>query len=109
MEAIGRLINWNLTAVGSVLIALLIIVIRHGKLIRDLHSWHDVTDQDGVRIWYVRQKSLEEAIRSLKLTTEKQTELLGEMVSMMKSLDRDHGEMSKDLRAIHEDLRDCKD
>ena len=37
--------------------------------IKDLHDWHNVQDQDGVKVWYVR-RSLEEAIVKLSAAVE---------------------------------------
>jgi hypothetical protein len=34
------------------------------KMIEELHTWHDMRDEDGVPLWYVR-KSLEAAITTL--------------------------------------------
>lgn len=41
--------------------------------IEDLHKWHDVTDEDGVRLWYVRQ-SLEKSLVRLDTTMDKLSE-----------------------------------
>ena len=56
------------------------------RRLRELHGWHDKTDEDGVRIWYVR-RSLETAIRDLSENVKAQTELLRTMVSKMDSMD----------------------
>jgi len=34
------------------------------KQLHDLHQWHDVTDSEGVKIWYVR-RSLEQSVEKL--------------------------------------------
>ena len=47
--------------------------------IRDLWKWHNVSDNEGVKIWYVR-KSLEEAIEKLASNIEMQTEILRSMI-----------------------------
>ena len=39
------------------------------KLLQDLHKWHDVTDKDGAKIWYVRS-DLKDAIVKLTDTIE---------------------------------------
>ena len=48
---------------------------RLSRQVDDLHEWHSQTDEDGVRVWYVRQ-SLEKAIDRLARTIEAQTKLL---------------------------------
>lgn len=53
---------------------------RHGKgshierQIDDLHRWHDVSDNEGVKLWYVR-RSLEDAINKLADNVDVQTKL----------------------------------
>lgn len=61
------------------------------KKIYDLHEWHDKTDQDGVKIWYVR-KSLEDtladsakAMNILAENSELQTRLLEEIIQEQRS------------------------
>ncbi len=44
----------------------------------DLHEWHNVRDNDGVPIWYVR-RSLEEAINKLADNIAMQTQLFQQM------------------------------
>lgn len=53
------------------------------KQIHELHEWHAVTDEDGVKIWYLR-RSLENAIDKLTNNLDVQTQLLREMVLSMK-------------------------
>ena len=57
-------------------------------LCKDLHKWHDVSDSEGVKIWYVR-KSLEEAIGLLAKNLEKQTEVLQLMMNEVKDMHRE--------------------
>lgn len=51
---------------------------RMQKQIQDLYDWHNMKDDEGVMIWYVR-KSLEEAIIKLATNIEKQTDILQQM------------------------------
>ena len=46
----------------------------------ELHQWHDQTDRDGVKVWYVRQ-SLEEAISHL-------SETMTQMMLVLQKIDR---------------------
>jgi hypothetical protein len=45
----------------------------------ELHRWHDKEDDDGVKVWYVRQ-SLENAINKLAEAADAQTRLLEEVL-----------------------------
>jgi hypothetical protein len=47
----------------------------------DLHEWHNVNDQDGVKIWYVRP-SLAEAVKELSKNIAQQTQILRELARM---------------------------
>lgn len=42
------------------------------KQIRELHEWHDVKDQEGVRMWYERRT----VINRIAETQERQTQIL---------------------------------
>ena len=46
-----------------------------GRQVDDLHDWHDETDADGVKFWYVR-RSLEDALHSLSENISLETKLL---------------------------------
>lgn len=48
----------------------------------DLYRWHDVRDNEGVPIWYVR-KSLEKAINKLADNVEKQTVAIREQNTLL--------------------------
>lgn len=52
---------------------------RMARQIDDLHQWHSLTDEEGVKIWYVR-RSLEEALRELSSNIRAQTEVLQGLV-----------------------------
>lgn len=66
------------------------------RQVDELHEWHDVTDSEGVKIWYVRQ-SLEQAITSLstaitemnRLNAE-QTQVLNHLVDLTRERVRDN-------------------
>jgi len=53
----------------------------------DLYRWHDVRDDEGIPIWYVR-KSLEKAIDNLSENVAKQTVVLQEQSNLLKTLQR---------------------
>lgn len=56
--------------------------------VNELYQWHSVTDDDGVKRWYVR-RSLEEAIRELSANIRAQTEVLQELVLEQRDTRRD--------------------
>lgn len=82
------------------------------KQTKDMYEWHDKSDADGVKIWYVRQ-SLENALRDNAKATEAiarnielQTRLLEEMISNQRNLSKEQAEMMKDIRDIERALED---
>ena len=46
------------------------------QMVRDLHTWHDQRDEDGVPVWYVR-KSLERSIDNLTVAIKELAERNG--------------------------------
>lgn len=78
----------------------------------DMYDWHNKSDGDGVKVWYVRQ-SLENALRDNAKATEAiarnielQTRLLEEMIQNQRSLSKEQAEMMKDIRDIERTLDD---
>lgn len=78
----------------------------------DMYDWHNKSDADGVKVWYVRQ-SLENALRDNAKATEAiarnielQTRLLEEMIQNQRSLSKEQAEMMKDIRDIERSLDD---
>ncbi|PIR17593.1 MAG: hypothetical protein COV46_03540 [Deltaproteobacteria bacterium CG11_big_fil_rev_8_21_14_0_20_49_13] len=67
--------------------------------VEDLWNWHNVTDNDGVKIWYVR-RSLEDAIRKLSDNIDVQTKAFQEMVNEMKATRRDLSLVEQDIREL---------
>ena len=59
--------------------------------VKDLWDWHNKTDEEGVKVWYV-SRSLEKAIERLAESTETQTKVLTELVHGFKDLRRDISE-----------------
>jgi hypothetical protein len=62
------------------------------KEIKDMYDWHNKSDEDGVKIWYIR-KSLEMVLREnaqetavLARNSELQTTLLREMIEGQKTI-----------------------
>lgn len=82
------------------------------KQSEDMYEWHNKSDADGVKVWYVRQ-SLENALRDNAKATEAiarnielQTRLLEEMISNQRSLAKEQTEMMKDIRDIERTIAD---
>lgn len=69
------------------------------KQINELHEWHAVTDEDGVKIWYLR-RSLENAIEKLTNNLDIQTQLLRELVMSMKETRSDMESFVREERRI---------
>lgn len=71
------------------------------KQIHELHEWHAVTDEDGVKIWYLR-RSLENAIEKLTSNLDLQTQLLRELVMSMKETRSDVESFMREQRRNRE-------
>lgn len=69
------------------------------KQINELHEWHAVTDEDGVKIWYLR-RSLENAIEKLTNNLDIQTQLLRELVMSMKETRSDMDSFIREERRV---------
>jgi hypothetical protein len=73
---------------------------------KTMYDWHDKSDEDGVKIWYVR-RSLEEALQEnvkainiLAKNSEVQTRLLEDMVKQSKEMSKDQLILSKLLERL---------
>ena len=82
------------------------------KQSNEMYDWHNKSDPDGVKIWYVRQ-SLENALRDNAKATEAiarnielQTRLLEEMITNQRAMSKEQAEMMKDIRDIERTLED---
>jgi len=71
------------------------------ECVEDLYKWHDKEDDDGVKIWYVR-RSLEEGIKRLPITMDKQRQLMDALFSVFE-------EVKTDLSDVKICLTDVKD
>jgi len=59
---------------------------KMGVQLNELHKWHDVADDEGVKIWYVR-RSLEDAIAKLATNIELETRVLEKMDRRMERIE----------------------
>jgi ubiquinone biosynthesis protein UbiJ len=82
------------------------------KQSEEMYNWHDKSDADGVKVWYVRQ-SLENALRDNAKATEAiarnielQTRLLEEMITNQRTMSKEQAELAKDIRDIERSLED---
>ena len=69
--------------------------------VHELHEWHAVTDEDGVKIWYLR-RSLENAIEKLTNNLDLQTQLLRELVLSVKETRSDMDSFIRDQQRKRE-------
>lgn len=78
----------------------------------EMYDWHNKSDQDGVKVWYVRQ-SLENALRdnakaveAIAKNIELQTRLLEEMITNQRMISKEQAEIIRDIRDIERKLED---
>lgn len=81
-----------------------LVIDNMAKQIQELHEWHAVTDEDGVKIWYLR-RSLENAIEKLTSNLDIQTQLLREMVLILKDSRKEMDAVIRETREIHREIR----
>jgi len=78
---------------------------RHGagseiaRQIDDLHKWHDVQDNEGVKIWYVR-RSLEDAIVKLADNIDAQTKVFLKMDRRLDTIESGVSSFAEDSKEI---------
>ena len=81
-----------------------LVIDNMAKQIQELHEWHAVTDEDGVKIWYLR-RSLENAIEKLTSNLDIQTQLLREMVLILKDSRNAIDAVIRETRKIDRQIR----
>lgn len=73
---------------------------------KTMYEWHDKSDEDGVKVWYVRrslEEALQENVRAINIlakSTETQTRLLEDMVKQNKEISKDQMILSKLLERL---------
>lgn len=73
---------------------------------RTMYDWHDKSDEDGVKIWYVRrslEEALQENVRAINIlakNSETQTRLLEDMINQNKEIHKDQIVLSKLLEKL---------
>lgn len=84
------------------------------RQIHTLYEWHDKDDQDGVKVWYIRQ-SLENVLRdnakavaAIAKNSELQTRLLEEMLESQRIVIREQSQVMREIREIQRSI-DLKD
>lgn len=84
------------------------------KQTHTLYEWHDKDDQDGVKVWYIRQ-SLENVLRdnaravaAIAKNSELQTRLLEEMLESQRIVIREQSQLMREMREIQRSI-DLKD
>jgi hypothetical protein len=58
------------------------------RKVDSLHEWHNISDEEGVKIWYLR-KSLEKTLEKLVENTDRQTEILRDMLQEQRQMRRE--------------------
>ncbi len=74
------------------------------KELHEMHEWHAVTDEDVVKVWYIR-RSLENTLDKLSHTLDAQTQLLKEMVLILKDTRNEMDAVIRETREIHREIR----
>lgn len=84
------------------------------KEVHTMYEWHDKDDQDGVKVWYIRQ-SLENVLRdnaravsAIAKNSELQTRLLEEMLESQKIVIREQSQLMREIREVQRSI-DLKD
>jgi hypothetical protein len=82
--------------------------------VHTMYEWHDKDDQDGVKVWYIRQ-SLENVLRdnasavaAIAKNSELQTRLLEEMLESQKILIREQSQLMREVRDVQRSIEKDK-
>ena len=73
--------------------------------ISDMHKWHSVTDDEGVKVWYVR-KSLEKAITDLSSNVKEQTDVGRKQTSVLQAIHSEQLHNAEEHKAIIEMIKE---
>lgn len=99
-------INDSLKSIGDRVEKVDIKVDMLNQMNRTMFDWHDKSDEDGVKIWYVRrslEEALQENVRAINIlakNSETQTRLLEDMVRQNKEISKDQMILSKLLERL---------
>jgi len=74
-----------------------------GRQIDTLHTWHNVNDEDGVKVWYIR-RSFYEAIRKHNQELETLSLILRELVAEQKRMKESYESLRMDVRQLVRDV-----
>lgn len=70
----------------------------NSKYISDMYKWHEVKDEDGVFLWYIR-KSLSSAFDNLAKSLYNQNDVLRQLLQDNKDILRENSELRKLLES----------
>ena len=76
------------------------------QMSKTMYDWHDKSDEDGVKIWYVRrslEEALQENVRAINIlakNSETQTRLLEDMINQNKEIYKDQIVLSRLLEKL---------
>ena len=71
--------------------------------VHDLHRWHDVTDEEGVRLWYSR-RSVERAVEKIAESQATQTRLLENLARVVETQASTAADMQRTLADLYTNL-----
>lgn len=71
--------------------------------VHDLHQWHDVTDEEGVRLWYSR-RSVERAVEKIAESQVTQTKLLENLARVVETQASTAAEMQRTLADLYTNM-----
>ena len=71
--------------------------------IGDLHTWHNVTDDDGVRVWYIR-KSMLAVLERMRETEEKVADALRQLTYITTQIREQNDRIERQMERVGERL-----
>jgi hypothetical protein len=71
--------------------------------VHDLHDWHNVTDEEGVRLWYSR-RSVERAVEKIAESQVTQTKLLENLARVVETQASTASEMQRTLADLYTNM-----
>ncbi len=75
--------------------------------VHDLHQWHDITDEEGVRLWYSR-RSVERAVEKIAEAQVTQTKLLENLARVVETQAGTAAEMQRTLADLYTNMTSYK-
>lgn len=105
-EAKMTILNDNLKVINDRVEKVDIKVDNLLQMNKTMYDWHDKSDEDGVKIWYVRrslEEALQENVRAINIlakNSETQTRLLEDMINQNREISKDQLILSRLLERL---------